>query len=133
MAAPTRIVGGPPNGREELLERDILEHEAATTAYLIAANAEFVAEGKVSAPDLERLRERTAHAYQEMMFRARSLVICVPHTRRSLIKLVQYLDDQSGCKSIPETMNGKPWMKVFLHSLRLALRRMGRELDPVSE
>lgn len=118
--------------------RDIERHRAAVTAYSLAVEAEYAAEGKVSEREYEALQAVTKQAFDDMMLFARMIVLVTARTRRGLIQQTRYLVSQfnapgsfeNGCTYMPDDVNGKPWPLVFLTRLAKQLRRMGPELEP---
>jgi hypothetical protein len=98
---------------------EIERHRAAVRAYTNAVNTD----------------SETSKFGEHMFLFSRCLVLTRPRTRRGLIALAKYLEEQFdmeadcyGCMSIEDKIGDKPWPQVFMRTLVLSLRAMASEL-----
>jgi hypothetical protein len=99
---------------------EIERHRAALAAYNLA---------------VDREDENSGQLCSDMFLMSRCLVLTRPETRRGLIALAKYLEEQfdmeadcAGCMSMEDKIGGKLWPQVFMRTLQHALRHMGGEL-----
>jgi hypothetical protein len=82
----------------EHIQEDIELHIAARVAYGKAVAWEAAAESENLPPaQIEEARQRTAKAFEEMRYRGRNLLICMPTERRALVDLLLYLEKNFTC------------------------------------
>jgi hypothetical protein len=127
-----------PAGEEDPIFQDIAKHRAAIVHYDRCIDIESAAEERdASADELFYIHNNSKLAFDEMMLRARAVILTRPTTRRGLIHQARYLasqfTDTAGCESggpyLPDKIGEQPWQLAFLRSLAAGLRKMAGELD----
>jgi hypothetical protein len=113
----------------------IAQHRDAVSRHDRAVTEEYAAEEQKVAPErLEELREHTNAARDHMMEVARIMLLDPPTTARGLARLSFYVsclhdidDVHDSSPYLPEKINGEPWLLIFLRTVGLASRRIGRK------
>lgn len=79
--------------------------------------------------------QHSSHLHADLLLMSRIVVLTEPTTRRGLIALAKYLDQQfdmeadcDRCVSMDDKIGREPWPKVALKTLRRALSHMAPEL-----
>jgi hypothetical protein len=115
-----------PNSRVQKAKEDsdpiffaIARHSAALASYNFAVDND----------------EHGDDLHDDMVLMSRIMVLTEPTTRRGLIALAKYLEEQfdieadsAGCTSMGDKIGGKLWPRVFMRTLRRALSHMALEL-----
>ena len=106
----------------ERIQEDIELHIAARVAYGKAVAWEAAAESENLPPaQIEEARQRTAKAFEEMRYRGRNLLICMPTERRALVDLLLYLEKNFSV--LPQEISDRSLAFDLLRTMRLSLRR----------
>jgi hypothetical protein len=121
----------------ERIQEDIDMHIAARVAYGKAVAWEAAAASENLPPaQIEEARQRTAKAFEEMRYRGRNLLVCMPTDRRALVDLLLYLEKNFSV--LPQEISARSLAFDLLRTLRLSLRKsekygQGRRVPSVDD
>lgn len=111
----------------------IAEHREAMQRYDRAVEAYCLAETQgASRVRLNEIDEEIGPACDAMFEAARLMLLDKPTTARGLARLAAYvrclcIEADGGSPYIPDKINGKPWLLVFLPTVAHSSRRIGRK------